>query len=134
MSAEFPFAFAASYRLPALAFGITPRTARVRVVDGELRVRYGPWSLRTPVSNVATGQLTGGFAFVKTAGPPHLSFTDRGVSFTTNGERALCVRFHAPVPALDPTGHLRHPGATMSVGDPEGLAQALGIGIDPGGA
>jgi hypothetical protein len=36
----FPFAFAASYRLPTLLFGITPRTTSVRVEDGELRVRF----------------------------------------------------------------------------------------------
>jgi hypothetical protein len=30
------------------------------------------------------------------------------------------------VPAIDPTGRLKHPGATMTVADPEGLARALG--------
>ena len=123
----FPFAFAAAYRVPALLFGITPRTASVRVADGELRVRYGPWSLRTPLENITGGQLVGGFAFLKTAGPPHLSFSDRGVSFTTNGDRALCVEFHDPVAGIDPTRRIRHPGATLSVADPEGLARALGV-------
>ena len=124
--AVFPFAFASSYRLPALVFGITPRTASVRVEGDELRVRYGLWSLRTPLSNIASAELSGGFTFLKTAGPPHLSFSDRGVSFTTNGDRALCVEFHEPVPAIDPTRTIKHPGATMSVADPEGLARALG--------
>lgn len=127
MSRLFPFAFAPSYRLPALLLGITPRTAWVRVEDDELRVRYGLWSLRTPLSNVVSGELTGGFSYLKTAGPPHLSFTDRGVSFTTNGDRALCVQFREPVAAIDPTGTIKHPGATMSVADPEGLAQALNL-------
>jgi len=123
----FPFAFAASYRLPALLFGITPRTASVRVEESELRVRYGPWSLRTPLANVAGVEPAGGFAFLKTAGPPHLSFSDRGVSFTTNGDRALCVRFHQPVAGIDPTRLIKHPGATLTVADPEGLAEALGF-------
>lgn len=127
MSRLFPFVFAPSYRLPALLLGITPRTAWVRVEDDELRVRYGLWSLRTPLSNVVSGELTGGFSYIKTAGPPHLSFTDRGVSFTTNGDRALCVQFREPVAAIDPTGTIKHPGATMSVADPEGLAQALNL-------
>jgi hypothetical protein len=128
MSPElFPFAFAPSYRLPALLLGITPRTAWVSVDEHELRVRYGLWSLRTPRSNIAGGQLTGDFAFLKTAGPPHLSFSDKGVSFATNGVRGLCVQFHVPVAGIDPTKMIKHPGATMTVADPEGLARALDI-------
>jgi hypothetical protein len=123
----FPFAFAPAYRLPALVLGITPATTSVRVVDDELLVRFGPWSLRTPLSNIAGAERTGGFAFIKTAGPPHLSFSDRGVTFATNAEAALCVQFHEPVPAIEPTGRIRHPGATMTVADPDGLARALGV-------
>jgi hypothetical protein len=123
---RFAFAFAAAYRLPALAFGITPATAWVVVTSDELRVRYGPWSLRTPLANIAGSEETGDFLFVKTAGPPHLSFTDRGVSFATNGDRALCVRFHEPVKGIDPTGRILHPGATMTVADVDGLRSAIG--------
>lgn len=123
---RFPFRFAAAYRLPALAFGITPVTAHVDVDATHLRVRYGPWSLRTPRENVAGVERTGGFAFLKTAGPPHLSFSDRGVSFCTNGDDAVCVRFHEPVPAIDPTGRIRHPGATLTVADVPGLLATLG--------
>ncbi|GAA3613465.1 hypothetical protein GCM10022199_16840 [Marihabitans asiaticum] len=121
-----PFAFDPAYRLPALAFAITPRTAWVDVADDELRVRYGPWSLRTPLSNITGTQLTGGFAFVKTAGPPHLSFADRGISFATNGREALCVTFATPVKGIDPTGRITHPGATMTVEDPMALRADLG--------
>ena len=121
-----PFAFDPAYRLPALAFAITPRTAWVDVADDELRVRYGPWSLRTPLSNITGTQLTGGFAFVKTAGPPHLSFADRGISFATNGREALCVTFATPVKGIDPTGRITHPGATMTVQDPMALRADLG--------
>ena len=112
--------------LPALVFGITPRTAQVLVEDGELRVRYGPWSLRTTLANIVSAERTGGFGFLKTAGPPHLSFSDRGITFATNGDQALCVRFRSPVAGIDPTRHIKHPAATMTVADPEGLATALG--------
>ena len=124
--AVFPFDFARAYRVPALVFGITPRTARVLVEDGELRVRYGLWSLRTPLGNIVSVETTGGFGFLKTAGPPHLSFSDRGITFATNGEHALCVQFRTPVAGIDPTKRIKHPGATMTVADPEGLATALG--------
>ena len=122
---RFPFRFARSYRPVALAFGITPATAYVEVAEGRLRARYGLWRLDTPVANVRSTQRTGGFTWLKTVGPPHLSFADRGVSFTTNGDAALCVLFDEPVTVLDPTGRLRHPGATFSVEDPAALDAAL---------
>ncbi len=128
-SASFPFAFASSYRLPALVFGITPGTSSVVVEDDELRVRYGPWRCGRRCRTSPAVSSSGGFAFLKTAGPPHLSFSDRGVSFATNGDRALCVEFHVPVPAIDPTRTIKHPGATMTVADPEGLARALGVSL-----
>jgi hypothetical protein len=122
---RFSFRFAAAYRLPALAFGITPFSAWVDVDQTHLAVRYGPWSLRTARENVAGVQRTGDFGFLKTAGPPHLSFTDRGVSFCTNGDDAACVSFHEPVPAIDPTGRILHPGATLTVADVPGLIALL---------
>ena len=126
----FDFAFARSYALAARPFGITPKTTSVELGPQWLYVRYGPWRLLTPRSNIASAQATGGFSFVKTAGPPHLSFSDRGVSFTTNGDRALCLRFHEPVPGIDPTATITHPGATISVADPEALAAALDLSYD----
>lgn len=119
------FEFAPAYRVAALPFGITPRTAWVQVGPAGLEVRYGLWRLRTPLTNVAGTTLTGDFGFVKTAGPPHLSFSDRGVSFTTNARAALCVQFHEPVKGIDPTGRITHPGATLSVRDPEALRADL---------
>lgn len=123
---RFLFRFAPSYRFPALLFGITPQTAHVAVTDAELRVRFGLWRLSTPRDNIAGVQQTGGFAFLKTAGPAHLSFADGGITFATNGDQAVCVRFHEPVKVFDPTGRfLRHPGATLTVADPPALARAL---------
>lgn len=126
----FDFAFARSYALAARPFGITPRSTSVELGARWLYVRFGPWRLLTPRSNIASAQVTGGFSFAKTAGPPHLSFTDRGVSFTTNGDRALCLRFHEPVPGIDPTATITHPGATLSVADPDALAAALDLSYD----
>ena len=44
------FAFAPSYRLPALVLGITPGTAWVEVDATHLRVRYGLWRLSTALT------------------------------------------------------------------------------------
>jgi hypothetical protein len=121
----YAFRFDPAYRLAAMPFGVLPVTTSVSVDDGVLRVRFGLWRLTTPLTNVAGVEVTGPYSFVKTAGPAHLSFTDKGVTFATNGERGLCIRFRDPVRALDPTGRLRHPGATVTVDDIEGLAGEL---------
>ena len=121
----YDFRFALAYRLAALPFGVSPGSARVLVDDQTFAVDFGRWRLRSPLSNVVGVEITGPFSFVKTAGPAHLSFTDRGVTFATNGDRGVCVRFREPVPGIEPTGRLRHPGATVTVADVDGLAEQL---------
>ena len=125
----FDFAFSPAYAAAARPFGITTATTSVEVGPHWLYVRYGPWKLLTPRANVVAAQITGDFSFVKTAGPAHLSLSDRGVTMTSNGHRALCLEFAEPVTAIDATGLIRHPGATLAVADPEGLAAALGVGV-----
>ena len=130
MSTErFAFDWDLLYRPAGAIFGVTPWTAHVDVSPSELFVRYGPWSLRSALSNITDVEQSSDFAFLKTAGPPHLSFSDRGISFATNGRQGVCVRFREPVKGIDPTGRIRHPGATLTVGDPAGLARALGFTI-----
>jgi len=121
----YSFRFDPAYRVAALPFGVLPATTSVTVEGGELSVRFGLWRLRTPLTNITGTEVSGPYSFVKTAGPAHLSFTDRGVTFATNGERGLCIRFREPVRALDPTGRLLHPGATVTVDDVDGLAAEL---------
>ena len=123
----FDFAFSPAYAAAARPFGITAATTSVEVGPRWLFVRYGPWKLLTPRANVVAAHVTGDFSFVKTAGPPHLSMSDRGVTMTSNGDRALCLEFAQPVTAIDTTGVIRHPGATLAVADPEGLAAALSV-------
>ena len=122
---RFPFAFARAHRVAALPFLVLPSTTLVEVDEKRIRARFGVWTLDTPRSNVKDVTTTGGYSFIRTAGPAHLSLTDRGVTFATNGERGVCVRFHEPVTVLDPTGHLTHPGATFTVADPDALVAAL---------
>jgi hypothetical protein len=119
------FAFEPSYRLVALPFGITDRTARVVLTDSEIDARFGPWRVRTPFTNLAGVELTGPYGFLKTAGPAHLSLADRGLTFATNGRQGVCMRFRDPVPGIDPTGRIRHPGLTVTVADCAGLRRAL---------
>jgi hypothetical protein len=121
----FAFRFSRSYRLAALPFGVTDRTTRLIVTPYRLHVRFGPWRLDTPLTNIASTGVAGPYSFIKTAGPAHLSFTDHGVTFATNGDRGACIAFHQPVRALNPLGPPLHPNLTVTVSDPEHLAELL---------
>ena len=94
----------------------------MEVDEAHLRARV--WTLDTPRSNVKEVSVTSGYSFLRTAARPTCR-SRTGVTFATNAERGVCVRFHEPVRVLDPTGHLRHPGATFTVADPDALVTAL---------
>jgi hypothetical protein len=123
--ATFPFHFATAYRLVGLAFGVTPRSAYVSVEDDVLLARFGPWLVRTPIANVAGTELTGPYRMTTTIGPAHLSLADQGLTFATNPHRGVCLRFREPVAGIDFRGRVRHPGLTVTVADPSGLAAFL---------
>lgn len=113
--------FATASRL----FGVTEDTGYVEIKDDQLEIRFGGWHLETPLRNVIRAEVTGPFHWWKVIGPPHLSLRDRGITFATSAGPALCVRFREPVAAIDPRGLIRHPGATVSVEDPEHLAELI---------
>jgi hypothetical protein len=122
---RFDFAFQTLLRPFALIFGVTPRSAWVTVGPDRLDVRFGLWSLRTALDNLAKAEVTGPYRPWKVAGPAHLSLADRGLTFATTTRSGVCIRFHRPVrpvPALPP---LTHPALTVTVADPEALAELL---------
>lgn len=88
-------------------------------------MHFGPWRLQTPLSNIDAVSRSGGFKFHRTAGPPHLSFVDHGITFATNRDDALCIELSEPVRGIEPTGRIRHPGVTLTVADVPGLRQQL---------
>jgi hypothetical protein len=129
---RYPFSVDPTWRLPLRLIGVRPSSAYVEVND-ELMVRFGPWTLRTPMSNVAGATVTGPFSAWRVLGP-HLSLADRGVTFGTNSRQGVCIRFHTPVSALAPGKVLTHPGVTVTVADSEGLAEHLNrlVAVVPG--
>ena len=122
---RFPFAFAGEYRALARVFGTVPRSCWVELREQEMVARFGPWGLRTPYANIAAVEITGPYAFWKTAGPARLGVTDRGLTFATNGEHGVLITFCRPVRGTGPTFLLRHPELTVTVADVEGLAREL---------
>ena len=122
MTSRFPFRFDPAYRRLARVFGVTPEHAWVDVSESELDARYGRWRLLTHTSNVAAARATGPYAFLKTAGPPRLGITDRGLTFASNSERGVCITFRSPVSGV---GGICHPELTVTVADVDGLIEAL---------
>jgi hypothetical protein len=121
----FDFDFDPEYQAMALLFGVTPGRTGVTVEDGRVVARFGFWRLETDVANVDHTEVSGPFRLLATIGPAHLSLADRGLTFASNRRKGLCIKFKQPVPGLEPTGRLRHPGLTVTVADVDGLARAL---------
>ena len=119
--ARFPFRFIPAFRITELPFGVTPRNSMVTVEEDELQVRFGPWHVSTPRSNISKVSITGPYLFVKTAGPARLTFHDRGLTFASNNQRGVFVEFHEPIPGIEPSGRLRHPNLTVTPADCDGL-------------
>ena len=108
-----------------MIFRVTPTTAWVQVSQETLEAHFGPWRVTTPLRNIAGIEVTGPYAFIKTAGPARLAVTDRGLTFATNGDRGVLIKFRDSVPGLDPLGVLHHPELTVTVADVDGLAALL---------
>jgi len=106
-------------------FRVTPENAWVEVGDETFEARFGPWRVSTPLTNITDVDVTGPYAFWKTAGPARLAVTDRGLTFATNGDRGVLILFETPVRGLEPLGILRHPELTVTVADVDGLADVL---------
>jgi hypothetical protein len=121
---RFSFDFDYPLAAPLVVLGVTPHTSHVDVGDGWFEVRFGLWRLRTPLGNLGPLRVTGPYNPLRALGL-RLSLTDRGVTFGTNARAGLCVQFHEPVPAVLPVGLLRHPGATVTVRDPERLREEI---------
>lgn len=125
MATRFAFRFDPLYRRLARLFGVTPERAWVDLSEHGLDVRYGPWRVQTPMSNIAGAEATGPYAFLKTAGPARLAITDLGLTFASNGDRGACIAFHSAVPGIEPFGRVRHRELTVTVVDVDGLVDAL---------
>lgn len=131
---QFDFAFDARYRWFLAALGVTPSTAHVTLTDDDrLVARFGPWTCETSLTNVTGLCLTGPYRGYRAIGP-RVSLVDRGLTFGTSVAGGVCLLLRDPVPGLEPTGRLRHPGITLTVADRHGFAAAVtartGIEVD----
>ncbi len=121
---RFEFRFEPSWKGYLRLLGITPLTSGVDVGDDHLLVRFGPWRVDTPLSNIGELHKTFDYKWWRAIGP-HGSLADNGASFGTNGHGGLCIGFREPVPGLLPIRALKHPALTVTVADIDGLENAL---------
>ena len=124
---HFAFAFDPLFRAAALPFGVVPGRTGVDVDDVRFTARFGSWVVSTRLSNVLSAQVTGPYRVAKVLGGPRVSLADRGLTFATNADRGVCVRFVRPVRGIDPTGRVLHPGLTVTVAEPAALAELLDV-------
>ena len=117
------FAFDERFRLPLALIGVRAETAYLLITPHGLRVRFGPWEVVTHLGNVADVQITGPYSALKAIGT-RMSL-DRGLTFGTNTEQGVCVRFHRSVHGIEPIGLVRHPALTITVADPVTVAGLL---------
>lgn len=110
-----------------------PDRAAVELSDLALSVRFGPFLTTTPWVNVRDVSVSGPYRWFRAIGP-RMSLVDRGVTYGTATDRGVCIRFHEPVAGLFGARRL-HPGLTVTVEDPEGLAAAVRARLtaNPGG-
>lgn len=103
--------------------GVTPDRSFVEIGDGLLLVKFGRWEVETPLGNVAAYQLSGDYKWYKAIGIRG-SVKDHGLTFGSSTRHGLCFEFTEPIKPFIP-GMPHHPGLTVTVADPEGLAAAL---------
>ncbi|HEY6566830.1 MAG TPA: hypothetical protein VI341_04845 [Actinomycetota bacterium] len=129
---RFEFRFDPRYRRILWLLGITPSRSWVVIDRGWLDARFGLWRLRTPLVNIECTEVSGPYVAHRAIGP-HVSMVDRGLSFGSNIERGVCLRFHEPVTTPTTLSVIHHPGLTVTVDDIDALVAAIGRGLDAAG-
>jgi len=114
----------ADFAAPAWLRRLLGPRAGLELDAAGLRVRFGPWLVETPLSNLAGAEATGPYRALRVFGV-RLSLADRGLTFGTSTRGGVCLRFREPVRGLDPRGWIRHPGLTVTVSEPELVAEAV---------
>lgn len=121
MTRHFPYRFDRRWAPLFAALGVKASDG-VTVTDTHLVATYGQHRVRTPLANIEATEVTGPHRWYTAVGL-RLSFTEDGITFGTNHQKGLSIRFRHKVPkVLVRDGHS---SLWVSVADPEGLAEAV---------
>ncbi|SFB41880.1 hypothetical protein SAMN05216266_110210 [Amycolatopsis marina] len=121
---HFPFVVDPRFARLLTPLHLDRKTSGVRVGWDGLSVRFGPWHVHSPLTNIAGASVTGPFSALRAIGT-RVSLMDRGLTFGTNTLIGVCIDFHRPVRGVEPLGVLRHPALTVTVAEPQLLARWL---------
>lgn len=127
---RFDFEFDPRFATALRRVGLRPDTCWIEVNGLALDIRFGPWRVATPRTNVVSASVDGPYRWWKVIGP-HLSLADLGLTLGTGDRRGVCILLRTPVRGIEPFGLVRHRGVTVTAADPEGLVRAL-LGPSPG--
>jgi hypothetical protein len=119
----FPYRFDRRFVAMWGVFGARPGRDGVTVTDDELRATFGFLRLRTPLTNVLGGHVTGPYRWYTAIGA-RASLADDGLTFGTNHDRGVCIHFRERVPRV--LGLQPHSALTVTVEDCEGLLAWIG--------
>lgn len=120
----FPYRFADRFIGIWWPLGARKDRDGVTVTDKHFVATYGRFRLKTSLSNVTGGHITGSYRWYTAVGI-RLSFCDSGLTFGTNPDRGVCVHFDEPVAKV--IGFRPHAALTVTVADCEGLVAAIGV-------
>ena len=106
-----------------LMLGVTEKDGVTITAKGALIATFGRFKVQTTLANVDHTSITGPHRWYTAVGL-RLSFTDDGVTFGTNHREGVSIAFVRKIPKV--IGFRKHSMLRVSVGDPEGLAAAIG--------
>ncbi|HEX8028849.1 MAG TPA: hypothetical protein VF491_10330 [Vicinamibacterales bacterium] len=123
---HFPYNYDNRWFVLFLLLGVNKKTDGVTVTDTEVIAKLGRYSLRTPLSNVKGGSISGPHRWYTAVGVRLSLFdpVDDGITFSTNHYRGVTIEFVDKVPKV--TGFKpQHSWLYVSPADCEGLVAAL---------
>ncbi|MCP4308061.1 MAG: hypothetical protein GY788_24945 [bacterium] len=123
----FPYRFDRRWQAAFLALGVKKDDGVTITESGMLQAKYGRFKVETPLSNVASTEVTGPHRWYTAVGL-RLSGTDDSITFGTNHRLGLSILFTEKVRRV--IGLRRHSTLWVSVAEPEELAAAIGARAD----
>jgi hypothetical protein len=129
MKETFAFRFDLVARPILLPLGVHPGNCSVTLTEDDRFVaRFGRWKVDTPLSNIDCVKVTGPYHWYKAIGLRG-SAVDTGVTFGTSSAGGVCVTFVERIPKMIPVMK-DHAGLTVTVDDPDALAEAIGSRLE----
>ena len=123
MTTFYPYSFDKRLVIFWGVFGVLPAKDGVSLTDdGGLRATFGLLKLETPLENIDGAHITRNYRWWTAAGA-RASLKDDGLTFGTNANAGVCIRFRERVPS--PFSRKGHSALTVTVEDLEGLTEAL---------